>query len=244
MADVDDGGKATNVEELLNNPEVQKAIQAKLDAEVAGLKSKNSELLDKFKKVSEQVKAFDGLDIDKIKTLQKQMEENEEMRLLAEGKTEEVVNRRIENMKRDFDAQLAAREQKLTEFQSVLKTKDEKLAELVIDGQIREAYVGLDFEPAAMEDTLMVGRKTFIMDENGKAVPRDSHGNLIFGKDGKTPITAKEWLENLSETKKYLRRQSIGAGAQGGGRSTRDVDTSKMTSTQRIAHALRNGALR
>lgn len=221
----------------LNSPEIQKAIQARLDAEVAGLKNKNKELLDKMAASNEKLKQFDGLDVEKMKNLQKQLEENEEMRLLADGKVELVVEKRVEAMKRDFDANLAARDGKLLEYEQILKKKEDKLAELVIDGQLREAYVALDFEPSALDFVLMQGRNVFIMDENGKAVPRDEHGSLVFGKDGKTPISAREYLEGLAEKKPFLRKPSKGGGAtpNRGGPS----DTSKMTSTQRIAEGLR-----
>ena len=85
------GGSAPKVD--LNSPEIQALLQAEIDKTVAGLKKKNSELIEKEKKFKEQLSQFDGVDIEKVKNLQKQMQENEEMRLLAEGKTEEVVLR-------------------------------------------------------------------------------------------------------------------------------------------------------
>ena len=221
-----------------NSPEIQKFVQDKLDTEVAGLKSKNKEVLDKLAKASEFSKQFEGVDLEKIKSLQKQLETNEEMRLLAEGKTEEVVARRVEAMKRDFDANLAARDSKLSEYEQALKAKEDRLATLLIDGTIREQYVGLDFEPTAMDDVLRHARQVFVMDENGNPVPRNEQGSLIFGKDGKTPITAHEWLEGLADKKPYLRRPSKGAGASGN-RNSAYADKSKMTSTQRIAEGLK-----
>lgn len=232
----EDGGSGGTVD--LNNPEIQKAIQAKIDAEVQGLKNKNSELIGKVKEAQEKMKQFDGVDIENVKNLQKQMQENEEMRLLAEGKTEEVINRRIENFKKDYESQLQARDGKLSEYEQMLKKKEERLASLVIDGQIREAYVQLGYEPAALDDVLRLGRDVFIMDENGKAVPRDSEGNIIFGKDAKSPVSAGEWLQNLAEKKTYLRGVNKGAGTQANRGSGR-VDTSKMSSTEKIAEGLR-----
>ena len=227
----------------MNSPEIQALLQAEIDKTVAGLKKKNSELIEKEKKFKEQLSQFDGVDIEKVKNLQKQMQENEEMRLLAEGKTEEVVARRVEAMKRDYDAQIAAREAKMSEYEVTLKKKEEKLAELVIDGQLREAYVALDFDPDALDFVLMQGRQVFMMDENGRAVPRDEHGNLIFGKDGKTPISAREYLEGLADKKKFLRKPSKGAGASPNNRSSSGIDPSKMSSAQKIAEGLKQRAM-
>jgi hypothetical protein len=234
-----DGGEGSGAAGIdLNSPAVKAAIQAAIDAEVAGLKNKNSELIGKLKETSEKFKQYEGVDFEKLKVLQKQMEGNEELRLLSEGKTEEVIARRIENAKKDYENQLAARDGKLSEYEQILKQKEDRLASLVIDGQIREAYVGLGYEPAALDDILRLGRDVFIMDENGSAVPRDAQGNIIFGKDAKSPVTAAEWLANLAEKKPYLRGVNKGAGTQPN-RNTGKVDTSKMTSTQRIAEGLR-----
>lgn len=235
-AEGDDGGTG-GVD--LNSPEVQKAIQDRIDSEVAGLKKKNLELIEKEKKYKESAAQFEGVDLEKIKGLQKQLETNEEMRLLAEGKTEEVVARRVEAMKRDFEANLAARDTKLSEYEQLIKSKEDRLATLLIDGTIREQYVGLDFEPAAMDDVLRYARQIFVMDDSGNPVPRNESGSLIFGKDGKTPITAREWLEGLADKKPYLKRPSKGSGASGN-RSTGYVDKSKMSSTQRIAEGLKS----
>lgn len=230
-----DGGNkgGFNLQEALNNPEIQKAIQSRLDQEVSGLKSKNEELLGKLKKLKVEPE-----EIDRLLELKKKVDANEEMKLLSEGKLEEVLGRRTEAMKRDAEANISARDNKIKELDEAIKSKNEKLASLIIDGQVREAYIGLDFEPAAMDDILRLGRDIFQMDETGKAVPRDGNGNLIFGKDGKTPITASEWLEGLADKKPYLRRQSKGGGAQNN-RGSGNLDVSKMNSVQKIAHGLK-----
>jgi len=244
----DDGDTgAAGIAKLMANPEMQKAIQDKIDAEVQGLKTKNSELIDKQKTLKSDLSKYDSVDLEKIQKLQKEIDNNEEMKLLSEGKTEEVVERRVKAMRKDLEANINARDLKISEYETTLKEKDEKLTSLVVDGQIREAYVRLDFEPTAMDDVITSARRTFTMDHNtGQATPRDLSGDIIFSKDGKTPIAATEWLETLAETKKYLRRASSGAGASGSGNSggkRGSEDTANMTSTQRIAHGLANGGL-
>jgi hypothetical protein len=234
------GGGAGGID--LNSPEIQKAIQAKVDESVLGLKNKNAEVIGKLKEAQEKMKQFEGVDFEKLKNLQIQMDNNEEMRLLAEGKTEEVVTRRVELLKRDYESQITARDGKLSEYEQVLKQKEENLRKLLVDGTIREAYIQLDFEPAALEDVTRSARDVFIMDENGNVVPRDANGNMIFSKDGTTPINAAQWLELQAERKTYLRRASKGGGA-GTNRGSYGVDKSKMTSTQKIAQGLRDQGL-
>ncbi len=238
-----EGSTGLTLEELRATPEGQAAIQALLDEEVAGLKAKNTELLGEKDALKTNLSKYDNVDLEKITALQKQIDENEEMKLLSEGKTEEVVERRVEAMRKDFEATNQSLLTKLDEAGVQLVAKQEELTKLVVDGDIRQNYMKLDFEPTAMDDIITLGRSTFVMDDTGKAIPRDVHGNIIFSKDGKTPIEASEWLEGLAEKKKYLRRASSGAGASGGRGGRGDVDTSKMTNTQRIAHGLANGLL-
>lgn len=236
------GGSAPKVD--LNSPEIQALLQAEIDKTVAGLKKKNSELIEKEKKFKEQLSQFDGVDIEKVKNLQKQMQENEEMRLLAEGKTEEVVARRIELREKDWSQKFGNLESVLSEKEQMIAKLNDRLTGMVIDGQVREAYLSLDFNPKAMDDVISRARKVFVMDEDGKAVPRDEHGNIIYGKDARTPISPRDWLENLAEEKDYLRRPSSGAGAKPNAGRGGVIDKRQMTSTQRIAAGLAERGIR
>lgn len=228
----------------LNSPEIKAAIEAaaaaKTEQEVAGLKAKNAELIGKLKATPK----LDQAELDKLMEMKKNIEANEEMKLLAEGKLEEVLKKRTEARDRDFAAQLAARDSKLNEYESIVKAKDERLKALAIDGSIRAAYAELDFEPAAMDDILLQARTMFHMDEDGNVAPRDADGVLRMGKDGRTPLSAKEWLEGLAEKKPYLRRASKGSGAAPAKGGTRGFDASKATSTQLIAEGLRQKGLK
>lgn len=221
----------------LQDPAIQAALKAAIDAEVAGLKAKNAELIGKLKEAPK----FDKAEYDSLLDLKKKVEANEEMKLLSEGKLEEVLNRRNEAWKRDTEAQIAARDNKLNEYESIVKAKDERLKTLLIDSEVRQAYVSLDYEPAALDDILLQARMTFVMDENGSVVPRDSDGVLRMGKDGRTPLKPQEWLEGLVEKKPYLRKASTGAGANPAQRAggSNKFDASKATAAQSIAEGLK-----
>jgi len=233
----DDGKGGSGGAVSLDTPEVKAAIQAAIDKEVAGLKAKNAELLGKLKDAPK----VDPKEWEQLQELKKKVEANEEMKLLAEGKLEDVLNRRLEAKERDWQAQLQARDTKLQEYDTVVKQKDERLKSVLIDSEVRQAYVGLDFEPAAMDDIMLQARHTFVMDEDGAVVPRDADGVIRMGKDGRTPLTPSEWLEGLAEKKPYLRRASTGAGAAPAAKTkgTRGFDASKATPAQLIAEGLK-----
>lgn len=236
-----DGGNGDGASAVdMNNPAIKAAMQAAVDAEVAGLKAKNAELIGKLKATPK----MDQAEYDKLTEMKKNIEANEEMKLLAEGKLEEVLKKRTEARDRDFAAQLAARDGKLSEYESTIKAKDERLKALAIDGSIQAAYAELGYEPTAMADVLLRARTMFHMDEDGHVAPRDEDGVLRMGKDGRTPLSAKEWLEGLAEKQPYLRGVSKGSGAAPAKGGTRGFDASKATSTQLIAEGLRQKGLK
>ena len=221
-----EASSSNSVDDILKNPEVQAKFQEMLENEVSGLKSKNADLINKFKRFKlepeevesliENQKRFEGLDVERLVQLQKQVEENEEMKLLSEGKIEEVVEKRVNLLKKDHARQVEAITSKVSTLEQELARREENLRELKVDGTIQKAYGELDFEPAALDFVVKSAREVFIMDDDGKVSPRDSDGNIIFGKDGSTPIDAKGWLELQAEQKPFLRKASSGAGAMGG----------------------------
>ncbi|MGE8450490.1 MAG: major capsid protein [Pseudomonadales bacterium] len=84
----------------LENPAVKAAIATAVEASVSGLKTKNSELLGKLKettgKLTQFETQFEGIDIDAVKGLLSRAGQDEETKLLTEGKVDEVFTANIE----------------------------------------------------------------------------------------------------------------------------------------------------
>lgn len=87
-------------------PEITPEIQAIIDKQVSGLKAKNSELLGKLKEQNDNLKRFDGIDPDAVRGILKRFENDEEAKLIADGKIDEVINKRTERLRNDVDKQL------------------------------------------------------------------------------------------------------------------------------------------
>lgn len=234
------GGSGGEVTIDPNSPDVQRLIQERVEREVSGLKAKNSELLGKLKDTSERAKQWEGYDVEKVQALMKRMEQDEELKLLADGKVDDVVNRRIELRERDWNSRFGSLESKVSEYENIINQKEERLRQLTIDSRVTQAFQTLGYEPTALEEMVAKARNVFIMDGEGNVIPRDSNGNVIYGKDAKTPISVHQWLESLAEAKPWLRGVSKGAGATQNRGMNKSVDTSKMTSAQRIAQGLRD----
>jgi|GEM_PF-3802691 len=104
----DGGGSGGNVE---LTPEIQAIIDKQVSNQVAGLKAKNSELLGKLKEQGDSLKRFDGIDPESVKGMMKRFENDEEAKLIADGKIDEVINKRTERLRQDVDKRLKAKKE-------------------------------------------------------------------------------------------------------------------------------------
>lgn len=225
---------------------IKEALAAKgqeaLDRAVTGLKTKNSELLGTIKTTKgelDQLKGqFEGLDIESVKALLARAATDEETRLLAEGKIDDVINRRTERLRGDYDKQLQAekaRAEKAEAFANQFKDK-------VLADSIRAASIKAGALPEASEDIILRARGTFQLNEHGEAVAVDKDGEVIYGKDGKTPLSPLEWAESLRESAPHLWPKAVGAG-QTGDKGAKGVSkkASEMNASEKAQYISEHG---
>lgn len=176
---------------------INKRIQAAIATEVAGLKTKNEELLGKMNQQKEQLKQFDGLDPAALKAMKDRLDADEDVKLLAEGKKEMVIEKYTQRMRAEHQAQLDAAEERVkAEAQRADIYKGS-----VLDNQIRAVTTGM--HPGAVEDALLHARNIFSLDAKGRAVKLDSEGRPELGKDGSSPFSPAEWIETQKELKPH-----------------------------------------
>lgn len=230
-----DDDKAAALKEALGGK-----VQEYLDKEVSGLKSKNQELLGSLKTTKAELDGlkgqFEGLDIDAVKGLLDRASKDDETRLLAEGKLDEVVTKRTERLRSDMEKQLKAQQERADKAEAFAKRFSDK----VLADSIRAAALKAGALPEASEDIILRARGTFTLDENGEAVAVDPDGQVIYGKDGKTPLNPLEWAESLRETATHLWPRAQGAGPTGdnGGKATKKWGD--LNETERAALARDN----
>lgn len=180
-----------------NTPPAPKTFtQAEVDALTAGLRTKNDELLGKNKTYKEQVQKFEGLDVDSLKALKDKLDKDQDMKDIAEGRVMDVLGRHTERMQQQHERDLQAERDKV----AAAHQRADKYKQAVLDNQIRAAATGL--HKGAVEDALLHARGIFQLDDNGNAV-QIQDGNVILGKDGKTPFGPGEWFEQMKETKAH-----------------------------------------
>ncbi|WP_412481333.1 hypothetical protein [Pseudomonas asiatica] len=215
-------------------------VQKFLDGEVSGLKSKNTELIGSNKAIKTELDKlkgqFDGLDIDAIKGLLAKAGQDEETKLIAEGKLDEVISRRTERLRTDLDKQVKAANERADKAEAFAAKYNNK----VLADSIRAAAIKAGALPEAAEDIILRARGAFKLSEDGEPIATNRSGEVVYGKDGKTPLSPLEWAESLRETATHLWPRAQGAGQTGdnGGKATKKWG--EYTETERAAMARDN----
>jgi len=166
------------------------------------------------KTLSDLRKTLEGLDPVKAREALKTLAELEEKGDLAEipealqTKIDAIVRKRTDRMATDFQTKLTAAEEKV-------KAQDSQLDELLIDGAIQSAATKAGIRASAVEDAVLYGRKVFRR-KDGKPVPMKGE-EVLYGKDGKTPLTPEEWVAERSKDRPHWFEPSTGGGTPPGG---------------------------
>jgi len=219
----------------LEDPAIKTAISAAIEAATLGLKNKNTELLGSLRTTKNELDGFktqfEGLDIDAVKGLLTKVGQDEETKLIAEGKLDEVITRRTERLRGDYDQKLAAEKTRADKAEAFAA----KYSDKVLADSIRAAAIKAGALPEAAEDIILRARGTFKLSEDGEAIATDRDGEVVYGKDGKTPLSPLEWAESLRETATHLWPRAQGAGQTGdnGGKATKKF--SDMPESERTA---------
>lgn len=188
-----------------------KGLKSALQSERDAAKTAKQEL-NQFKQ------QFDGVDIEKIKELAIKTKQDEMTRLLADGKIDEVIAQKTDLMRSDY-------EQKLSEQTSRAQTLEGK----VLNGFIATCAAQAGVQPEAIDLVNMLAQSQFKLDANGDPVAVNTQGEVINGKDGKTPLSITDWLASLRESKPLLWGAPQGSGAQGNKGGSQNLKRGSMS---------------
>jgi hypothetical protein len=191
-------------------------------------KSKLDEFRNNNVKLLKDLEKFKDMDPAKYQELLDLAKKADEKKLIDAGEIDKVVEQRVGEMKSTYETQLKT----LTEQNSVAQRQ---LESLLIDNAVRDAAIKSGVQPTAVDDVLLRAKATFKI-KDGNAVPVDSQGNVVYSKDGSTPMSVVDWTSGLKKQAPHLFQGSQGGGAQGSGKG--NVDTSKLSPAQKIAQGL------
>ena len=215
----------TLAELISESPELQKELVDYVNNEKKGVADKNAEVLTKLKDATQKISGYEQVlselgDIEGLKKIKSMFEQNEELKLFAEGKHDEVFAKRTEKLSAEHQKQLDA----ISVERDQALQRSKSFEDRVLESQLMNAALQVpSLNPIYMEDILLHGRSKFRLNDDGNAVIIEN-GEIVLGKDGKTPFMPVEWLSDKDATGRWHKAE--GGGGAPGNASQRSSKTS------------------
>jgi hypothetical protein len=160
--------------------------------------------------LAEQKKRFEGIDPDEVKKLAEEKRKLEEAQQLKGGEVEKVVDGRLKTAKTEWDKQ----------FNAVVAERDvlnSRLTAIQIDQGVITVATKKGLRPTAIPDITARARVVFkLVDGAPRAYEADGQ-TVRVGKDGITPMTLDEWVDQQVADAPHLFESNAGGGAAGNG---------------------------
>jgi hypothetical protein len=204
-----------------------------LEVEGAVAKEKLDEFRNNNINLTRQLESFSGVDLEEYKKARETQKALEEKKLLDAGEVDKVVEQRVTAMKTDLEGKLKEKDQKLV-------AANRQLDVLIIDNSVREHATKLGVAASAVDDVLLRARTVYQV-EDGRAIPKDRNGAVIFGKDGSSPLPIADWIGGLKDVAPHLFQPSKGSGGSGDGGPGTIRNTAGMSAQSKIAQGLTDG---
>jgi len=219
--------------------DLQEKIKKAVEEETANLRAHADRTIEekramksKFDEMSQIYEGMGGEEGVKRLTTMREMLQNDELgKLLADGKTEEWFEKRAGAMRKDYEDKLAAAQEKIDEVQKERDGAVSSFRTKVLETEVLSACAEAGVVDSAFDDVKAAAGRLFKNDPEHGLCIRDKDNSVVYGKDGKTPLTPLEWLGMQKEGKRHWWPPSKGADASSshGGRATAgEVDLSEV----------------
>ena len=198
VLDVEDGDFKTKIKEFRDN---------------------NNDLKKQIETAQKQMESFKDVDPEKYKSMQKELLTYKDKTLLDEGKVEELLEQRTERMRNEYTDKFKKLEDIAAQNEASAQKYQVQLSKIAVNDAVMKgiALSKAVIRAGASEDLLSRAAKVWSIDEEGKIRAKDSAGHILYGLDGKDPLTTEEWVAGLHKDAPFLFEASKGGGAPGGG---------------------------
>jgi len=160
--------------------------------------------------LAEQKKRFEGIDPEQVRKLAEEKQRLEEAQQIKSGEVDKVVENRLKTAKTEWDKQFAA----VTSERDSLNTR---LTAIQIDQGVITVATKRGLRPTAIPDITARARTVFrLVDGAPRAYEADGQ-TVRVGKDGITPMTLDEWVEQQVADAPHLFESNAGGGAASNG---------------------------
>jgi hypothetical protein len=167
--------------------------------------------------------------------------------LVENTSLEEAAAARVTEVTASMKAQIAEQAREKDAWREKAQKAEAATNQMRVENSIRLAASDPD---VAMLDravglVLPDAFKVFRVEDSGKLTPKTVDGTVIYGSDGVTPMTVKEWLLKQRDDNDFLFKGSKGGGASGSDQKTAGrlspAELSGMTPQQRMNYARKHG---
>ena len=210
--DGDDEGTGGGGGTTFTQADIDAAVSKAVNDTASKLSSKNTELLNSLKSTKEQLKAWEGLDPAAVRGVLSHFENDQDLKDIAEGKTNEVISRRVEKAEAQYKTQISTLANERDALADNYSKANQKIADLLINGSATALFASKGGDPEAVEDMQLRAKNTWKI-EDGEAVMRDTNGQLVLGKNG--PLSMEEWMDSLVTKAPHLFKASNGSDGHG-----------------------------
>lgn len=213
---------------------IKAAIAKAVEEQIAGLKAKNAELIATNKKAKSELEALKSKptlteeEYTQFATLKEKIERDEFLRLLTEGKSDEVVERMTKRARLDYESKLAASNEMAAKAEAKAAEIQQKLEATLVNGEITLAAAGSVKPQYVGLIGNMVKDRVKVIDGAVRVV--NSEGEIEMSVNGKTPLTVSDLVETLRSDYSDLFVVSTGGGA--GGSTKKPQGQSSKLSTE------------
>jgi hypothetical protein len=167
------------------------------------------ERLDEFRtnniNLQNQIKAFEGIDVEKAKELLQKQKDLEDATLIKSGDLGKIIEKQLSPIKAELDKERG----RANQLQSQLEA-------FTLTTSLQAVGAKTGVRATALTDLQARAARVFKV-VDGKIVAFDADGQIKPGKDGYTPLTLDEWVEELRSEASHLFESNTGGGAFGNG---------------------------
>lgn len=166
--------------------------------------------------------------------------------LVENTSLEEAAAARVTEVTNGFKGQLAEVAKDRDAWKDRATKADIRANQMLVENNVRLAASDADVAmlDKAVNLVLPAAFRVFHVEE-GKLVPKNSEGTVIYGSDGVNPMTVKEWLLKQRDDNDFLFKGSRGGGASGSDQKVAGrlsaAELANMTPQQRMNYARKHG---
>ena len=194
-----------------------KKLFGQLLSEAKSIYENSQRTLNQRKKDQDQFSAQISDLQEKLDTLEKEREEFENKGLIHEGNFEELLEKKTEKLRLNYDEKLENSRKELDDALSKFSSLEKRYHNEKIHNVLRKVAEESGVIPSAIDDVLHRASGIFSIGEDGNIESRDNEGNLR--KVGKQQLTPEVFVNKLKETAEHLWPVSEGASASGGSKN-------------------------